>query len=265
MIYRNERQEGPYSWEQLVSHARSGNLTGADLVWSETTGDWIRADRVPGLLPLLSSPEPPAPPGRQTTRKTKRTFLFAAGGCLALLLLLACGTLFVFLLEGLPGRAGDGLSPADIVQDAPATVAPDVIPAGGAADDGPFWEEDVEDALGALDDPDWRSYPDRDEEEAAIAQTLEGFAAAMKRGDLDGSVAFILDERREAYRELFGANPAAMASFADVLSGGEMSFLSEYAESAAFNRIAEYAVDLDGFTFYVVFMKVDDTWVLYDF
>jgi hypothetical protein len=87
----------------------------------------------------------------------------------------------------------------------------------------------------------------------------------MKRGDLDASVAFVQDERREAYRELFSTNPDAMASFADLISGGEMSFLGEQPGPTSYNRIAEYAIQLDGFTFYVVFMKVEDRWVLYDF
>jgi hypothetical protein len=50
---------GPLTWEDLVSHARSGHLSADDLVWQEQFPDWRPASQVPGLL---SSSPPPLPP-----------------------------------------------------------------------------------------------------------------------------------------------------------------------------------------------------------
>jgi hypothetical protein len=40
---------GPFTWEQLVSYARSGVVGGNDLVWNEQLGDWRPASEIPGL------------------------------------------------------------------------------------------------------------------------------------------------------------------------------------------------------------------------
>jgi hypothetical protein len=165
---------------------------------------------------------------------------------LVLAALLLCVGAFAFLRDDLRG----------LVEDRPPAER---------TGERPFWEEDPESDLPPLDDPDWRHYADREEEEAAIARTIDGFADAMRRGDSDGSLAFILEDRREAYRELFSTHSEAMPSFGDVIASGEMSFLSDGSGPTPYNRIAEYAVEVDGFTFYVVLMKVGDTWVLYDF
>jgi hypothetical protein len=45
-ISRGEEQYGPYTEEDMISFARQGNLDPEDLVWSEDTGDWVRADSV---------------------------------------------------------------------------------------------------------------------------------------------------------------------------------------------------------------------------
>jgi hypothetical protein len=251
-VAREGQRYGPYTREELAFYARSGNVGPADLVWSASTGDWVPMQEVAGLAPAVGSREPAAPSGR---RRGKRTLVFIGGGLL-LVSLMACGILWVALGEGLPEWLTGGVLRGDGTTRAPITTV---------EGDTPFWEEDLQSALGPLDDPDWRTYPDREEEEEAIAETLEGFAGAMQQGDVDRSVAYILDERREAYRELFSANPEAMASFADVIAQAEISFLSEGGGSTPYDRIAEYSVDLDGFAFYVILRKVDGTWLLYDF
>jgi hypothetical protein len=45
-ISRGEEQYGPYSDEDMISFAQQGNLHPEDLIWSEETGDWVRADSV---------------------------------------------------------------------------------------------------------------------------------------------------------------------------------------------------------------------------
>jgi hypothetical protein len=45
-ISRGEEQYGPYSGADMISFAQQGNLHPEDLIWSEETGDWVRADSV---------------------------------------------------------------------------------------------------------------------------------------------------------------------------------------------------------------------------
>ena len=242
-VLRGEKQYGPYGREELASYARSGNVTRTDMVWSESTGDWVRADQVPGLLPA-AAPRPTQGKPTQPQGSKKRVVALTCGG-VALLLVLGCVAAGLWLWSPWSG-------PEEVI---------------GVAEEGePVWEvAEVPDMLDAQDDPEWRDYADREEEEAATAHTLEGFAEALKAGDVDAAVGFIVEERQSGYRELLASNPEAMASFGDLISSGEMSFLSEGSGAEPFNRTAEYAVELDGFTFYVVMMKVGETWVLYDF
>ena len=119
------------------------------------------------------------------------------------------------------------------------------------------------------EDPDWKNYPDLPEEKAAIEESFEEFRGALKAGDIERAVSVIDEDRREEYAALFSNKPEAMSSFAELLDNAEMSFFSaaERADPATSTalRTSEYAVVLDGFTFYVRWIKVDGKWVLFDF
>jgi len=243
-ISRGEKQYGPYKREELAQHARSGNVIGTDLVWSESTGGWVRADQVPGLLPTVAA-RPNEGKSTKPKGNKKKVAALTCGG--VAVLLVAVGCVAGGLLLWSPGPGTDE--------------------AVGMAEEGDLvWEvAEVPDMLDVLDDPNWQNYPDREAVEIAISRTLENFAQALKDGNVDAAAGFVVDERQDGYRELFASNPDAMASFGDLISSGEMSFLSEGSGGEPFNQTAEYAVELDGFTFYVILMKVGDTWVLYDF
>ncbi len=49
-VYRNQKQKGPYTWEQLWREAQAGRIRPKDLVWNKTMKDWIQASQVPGLI-----------------------------------------------------------------------------------------------------------------------------------------------------------------------------------------------------------------------
>lgn len=119
------------------------------------------------------------------------------------------------------------------------------------------------------DNADWKTYPDLPAEKKAIGKTFDSFRSALKAGDIEKAAGCVEESRREAYAALFGQKPEAMPSFADLLEGAEMSFLSspENADpgSTSTMRTSEYAVDVGGFTFYVRWIKVDGQWVLFDF
>jgi hypothetical protein len=117
------------------------------------------------------------------------------------------------------------------------------------------------------DNGDWGSYPDLPEEKAAIAEVLGEFTAAMVSKDVATAVTCVFEGQQESYGLLFEAKPEAMPGFGELLAQAEMCFLSESRdpEKTAFLRTAEYKVELDGFAFYIRFIKTAEGWVLYDF
>jgi tetratricopeptide (TPR) repeat protein len=116
---------------------------------------------------------------------------------------------------------------------------------------------------------DWKTYPDLPAEKKAIEESLGGFRSALEAGDIRSASEYVDEDRREVYASLFGRKPEAMPSFAALLEQAEMSFLSapENSDPAASStqRTSEYAVNVDGFTFYVRWIKRDGKWVLFDF
>jgi hypothetical protein len=247
-LARGGQQYGPYSWQDLQAFARAGNIAGDDLLWNPSTGAWVRADQILGLL------EPPltatvAATAAAAARPKRRGSLWLVLAGLALAALLGGGWLLRQQL-----LAGN--------ENGPQTSASPTAPVSAQA----FWESPaLEATIAARDGGDWRSYPDLAEEQAAIAQTLSGFGEAMQQGDLDAAMSHIAAERQAEYRELFAANPQAMPSFGELLASAEISFLSEHDETSAYNRTAEYTLQLNGIPFYIVFLKESGGWVLYDF
>jgi len=141
---------------------------------------------------------------------------------------------------------------------APPVPVPVPVPVAGPVQDS--------DLLGT-DDYDWRNTPDLRAEKQAIGQRQNDFRQAMDRKDITGATALIAKDRRDVYAALFAANPDAMPSFGALFESAEITFLSPPAEPEkdATLRTAEYALELDGFTFYARWMKDGDTWFLADF
>ncbi|NLA90061.1 MAG: hypothetical protein GX843_00230, partial [Synergistaceae bacterium] len=91
----------------------------------------------------------------------------------------------------------------------------------------------------------------------------------LRAGDIEKAASLLDEGRIDLYSALFVHRPEAMASFADLLDGAEMTFLSDPEESdpsaSSTCRTIEYAVDMEGFTFYVRWIKMGEKWVLFDF
>lgn len=96
---------------------------------------------------------------------------------------------------------------------------------------------------------------------------MTGFQEAMDRKDIPAATALIAADRRDVYSALFAAKPDAMPSFGALFESAKITFLSPPPEPQKniTLRTAEYALELDGFTFYVRWIKNDDTWFLADF
>jgi hypothetical protein len=63
-IFKNQAQQGPYTWTQLYQEAQSGRIVPEDLVWNQALENWVPASEVPGLMPQVGPVAPPsqAPP-----------------------------------------------------------------------------------------------------------------------------------------------------------------------------------------------------------
>jgi hypothetical protein len=81
-VYRAGQQYGPYAWQEIIVYARDGNIAGEDLLWSQSTVDWLRADEIPGLFPAAPVASPSAPP------RKRKVGLIVGGSLLALLLVI---------------------------------------------------------------------------------------------------------------------------------------------------------------------------------
>lgn len=207
--------------------------------------------------PVLAVPTQPAPAPTPTPTAPKRRrgrWPLIAGGCaLTLLCVVGIALAVIFWPDG--GLARPGVGPAG-GDDLTAAEDVDVLLEDLAA-----FHAEVE----SVDDPDWEAYPDRDAEAAAIDRTVDAFTEALRQGDVAAAVAHVVPEHQEAYQELFSTSPEAMPAFADLIAGAEMTFLSEPGADQAFSRTAEVAVELDGMTFYIAFIKEGERWLLYDF
>lgn len=58
---KDGQQRGPVTFEKLVALARSGELTGRDVVWNASMQNWTPAGQVPGIFDLHGSSEIPVP------------------------------------------------------------------------------------------------------------------------------------------------------------------------------------------------------------
>lgn len=113
----------------------------------------------------------------------------------------------------------------------------------------------------------WQKYPDLDQEKKAIDKTMEEFRQAMLAGDIEKSLLHVVEEKHEEYNMLFNSNPEAMPVLASILEKAKISFLgaNQDSDTTTTMRIAEYSLELDGTTVYIVFIKLNDTWLLYSF
>lgn len=104
---------GPYSWEQMLSFARSGQLVADDFVWHESWPQWSSAGSVPELglqPPPVAQPEAPQPqPRSQTAPPPTKGRWGLLVGVVALVMVVAglgFGALMWWLLGGGAGMGG---------------------------------------------------------------------------------------------------------------------------------------------------------------
>ncbi len=103
------QQAGPFSWQDLVSHARGGAFGPDDLVWHEQLGDWRPAAQVQGLFAApvpapvhaatpAAQPGYVAPPGYAMAQPVKKSKLLYWLLPLIAAIIVAAGLLVYFLV-----------------------------------------------------------------------------------------------------------------------------------------------------------------------
>lgn len=88
-VYKDQKQQGPYSFKQLTEQINSGEVTPEDLVWKEGMADWVKAELVEGLIPKKASAPLPSGTAPVKPKKKKSAFKIAAiiGGSVVVLLI----------------------------------------------------------------------------------------------------------------------------------------------------------------------------------
>ena len=49
-LYRGQQRWGPYSWQQMIEMAQSGNIQSSDQLWHSDYPDFVNANQVRGLF-----------------------------------------------------------------------------------------------------------------------------------------------------------------------------------------------------------------------
>jgi hypothetical protein len=114
-------------------------------------------------------------------------------------------------------------------------------------------------------DPDWwKKQPDLKKEETAINETLSGVRAALMAKDADIALTYIAPDDREKFKAVLAKSPDILPRMAKDMENAALSFLSLDTDNTL-DRIAEYAMKVDGNTFYIVFIKTGGKWFIKNF
>jgi hypothetical protein len=114
-------------------------------------------------------------------------------------------------------------------------------------------------------DPDWwKKQPDLKKEETAIIETIKNIRAAFAAKDADKALTYIAPADREKFKAVFTKSPDVLPRFAKDMENATLSFLSLDTDNTL-ERMAEYEMKVDGYTFYIVFIKDEGKWYLKNF
>ena len=105
----------------------------------------------------------------------------------------------------------------------------------------------------------WKKQPDLEEEKEAINNTTSELTEAFNGKDIEQAVNHIAPVERDKYRELFSQYPDIMPEIAKDLNNATINYLSS---EGPYGRFAEYVISLDGHSFSIIFIKIDDEWFM---
>ena len=100
-LSRDGEQHGPYDWKEVTHYVSTGNIEYSDMLWNESTGQWLQAGQIPGLFP---GPMPVKKAGGKKTALIAFSFVLA-------LLLVGAGLFAFFGDDFFGGDDGSAESP----------------------------------------------------------------------------------------------------------------------------------------------------------
>ncbi|MFH1428560.1 MAG: hypothetical protein ABIH39_02340 [Candidatus Margulisiibacteriota bacterium] len=105
----------------------------------------------------------------------------------------------------------------------------------------------------------WKEQPDRQKEEEIINASISEITSAFSQKNVEQVLNHITPLERDKYRQLFLQSPDLMSEIAEDLNTATINYLSS---AGPYGRFAEYKISVDGQSFSIVFVKVDDKWLI---
>ncbi len=106
----------------------------------------------------------------------------------------------------------------------------------------------------------WKEQPDLKKEDTAITTAISQLNTALNAKNVEQALNYFPVEEKDKYRSLFMKSPDVMPILAADLSKATLKYLS--VADGQYERIAEYAIQVDGQTFSIVFIKINGQWLL---
>ncbi len=232
-LARDDQQFGPYSLEQMKEFARKGRLLPQDLVWNEGLSEWVLASKIPELFGENSS----IVPNSSTPHTVKHDYKAEEN---------------IHESESKPGAK---LRPLPIILTAIIVI---ILSASAYV----LMSKGM--PVGSSPDQAWKKQADYKEQKKVIDGVIKDYSLALENQNVDEAVSFFAADQQEFYRSILAQSTELMPEMADDLKTAQMTFLSidEGLEEPEFNRIAEYEIQCDDYTFSILFMKEQDRWVI---
>ncbi len=233
-LARDDQQFGPYTLEQMKEFAREGRLLPQDLVWNEGLSEWVAASKIPELFgeTKRTAPTPTIHPAINHDAKVEENITESESKPDTKKLRPLPIILTVVILLILSASAYVLMSRG--------------MPVGGSPDQA------------------WKKQADYKEQKKVIDGVIKDYSQALENQNVDEAVSFFAADQQEFYRSILAQSTELMPEMAQDLKTAEMTFLSidEGLEEPEFNRIAEYEIQCDDYTFSILFMKEQDRWVI---
>jgi hypothetical protein len=112
-------------------------------------------------------------------------------------------------------------------------------------------------------DPDWwKKQPDLKQEDQAVHAVMTNFAKTLTASNVQQALTYFSPDAQTRYSKVLAQSPDLLPQMAKGMENATLSFLSL---DTNLGRIAEYALVVDGKTFYIVFIKIEGKWLLKSF
>ena len=134
-------------------------------------------------------------------------------------------------------------------------------------DEGILLDSEMAERLnGSIDEDNWENYEDRNKIEKAIEKQVDKMIKSAKKEDVEEVLKFFQASSQERYKEGFENSPEKLQLMAEIFDGIILNYIAPPTDDPEQTlRIAEGIVTYNGQAFSVVFVQVDDQWLIESF